>query len=206
MEMVLKKIILASKSVDRKELFKRLNIPFIAIPSDINEEQYKDKIDDPFELVKDLAKEKALSVKKKITHKYPEALIIAADTIVFHNQEIIGKAKTQDEAFNILKKLAGSSHHLITGIALIEVESNKIITESEESEVFFLNLSDEEIWNYIRTQEWRGRAGAYSIQERASFFIDSIHGSYSNVLGLPLSKINQILKENFKINLFNYSL
>jgi len=200
--MVLKKIILASKSIDRKELLKRVNIPFIAIHSDINEEQYKNKINDPFELVKRLAKEKALSVKMKINKKYPEAIIIAADTIVFYNQEIIGKAKNQREALDLLKELMGNTHQLITGIALMEVESNKIITAFEKTEVTFLSLSNEEIWNYIKTQEWIGRAGAYSLRERASLFIDSIQGSYSNVLGLPINKIYQILKEEFKLNLF----
>jgi len=200
--MVSKKLILASKSIDRKELLKRVKIPFIAIHSDINEEQYKNKINDPFELVKRLAKEKALSVKIKINKKYPEAIIIAADTIVFYNQEIIGKAKNQREALDLLKELMGNTHQLITGIALMEVESNKIITAFEKTEVTFLSLSNEEIWNYIKTQEWIGRAGAYSLRERASLFIDSIQGSYSNVLGLPINKIYQILKEEFKLNLF----
>jgi len=204
--MVLKKIILASKSIDRKELLKRVNIPFIAIHSDINEEQYKNDIDDPIELVKSLAKEKALFVKKKIKNRYREAIIIAADTIVFYNQQIIGKAKNQEEAFNILKKLGGNSHQLITGIALTEVGRDKIITDFEESEVSFLNLSNEEIWNYIKTQEWMGRAGAYSLRERASLFIDSINGSYSNVLGLPISKIYQILKADFEVNLLNFNI
>jgi len=196
------KIILASKSVDRKELLKRAKISYTAVPSEINEEIYKKEIKDPYKLVQKLAEEKALTVQKKIKNKFEKAVVIAADTIVVFKQKIIGKAQDENEAFKILRKLMGSSHELITGIAILRVGSDDMVVDYDKTHVKFLNLSDNEIRNYIKTQEWKERAGAYSIREKASLFIESINGSYSNVLGLPIQKAYMILKNNFKINLF----
>ncbi|MBY8981306.1 MAG: septum formation protein Maf [Candidatus Lokiarchaeota archaeon] len=197
----MRNIILASKSFDRKEIFNRIRIHVIDISSEINEEDYKVKIKDPLILVKELAKAKAINVKNKIIGKYMDAIIIAADTIIEFKGEIIGKAKDEDHAFKILKKLVGKTHNLITGIAIIELSGEKIILDFDKTQVEFLNLSDNEIKAYVKTQEWEGKAGAYSLREKASMFVKSINGSYSNVLGLPMQKLYQILKNDFRINL-----
>lgn len=199
------KIILASKSVDRKELLKRAKISYTAVASEVNEEIYKKEIKDPYQLVQKLAKEKALRVQKKINNNFEKAIVIAADTIVAFKHEIIGKAQDEKEAFKILRKLMGHSHELITGLAITKVGTDEIKVDYDKTLVKFLNLSDNEIRNYIKTQEWKGRAGAYSIREKASLFIESINGSYSNVLGLPIQKTYQILKNTFSINLFEYN-
>lgn len=199
-------IILASQSIDRKALLERIRIPFEVIPSDIKEKEFKKKFTNPYELVQNLAKEKALAVKTKVKKKYKDAIIIAADTIAILEKEIIGKAQNENNAFEILRKLMGHSHQLVTGIAVFKIEPEKIILDYDETTVKFLNLSDEEIWNYIKTDEWRGRSGAYSIRERASLFIKSLNGSYSNVLGLPVQKLYTLFKKEFNINLFRFNI
>ncbi len=200
----MKKIILASKSIDRKEIFQQAQIPFIAISSEIDETYYKKKIKDPLRLVQTLAKKKALDIKKKKAKHFKDAIIIAADTIVEYKGEIIGKANNEQEAFKILKKLMGKTHDLITGLAITQMGSRQLVLDYDITKVEFLPLSDNDIWDYINSREWKGRAGAYSIRERAGLFIKSIHGSYSNVLGLPMQKVFQILKETFNLNLLDY--
>ena len=101
----------------------------------------------------------------------------------------------------ILKKLSGKSHNLITGIAITETTNPKIIIDYDRTSVKFLKLTDEDIVKYIKSGEWKGRAGAYSIREKASFFIESIQGSPSNVIGLPLHKIFKVLKKKFNFNI-----
>ena len=202
MALKLKKLILASKSVDRSWILRQAGISFEMVAPNIDEDEYKTIISDPIELSKELAKAKALSAKKLLEKEDFECIIVAADTIVELNGEIIGKAKNEAQAFKILKKLVGKSHNLITGIAFSEVNSSKIIVDYDITSVEFLALSDEEIRKYIKTNEWEGRAGAYSIRDKASLFINKIHGSSSNVIGLPMQKLYKILKEEFYINLF----
>jgi septum formation protein len=202
----MKKIILASKSIDRGRILHNALISFDFLLTYVNEDKYKEKISDPIELVKTLAKAKAESAKKIMVNEKRDAIIIAADTIVELDGEIIGKAKDIDHAFKILKKMVGRTHNLITGIAITETNHKKIIVDYDTTVVEFINLSDEDIRSYIKSNEWRGRAGAYSIRDIASLFIGSIKGSSSNVIGLPLHKMFQILKDEFDTNLLNVNL
>ena len=199
----MKKIILASKSIDRSKLFNRLNIFFEILNTNINEIDYKDRNSDPFDLVKELAKAKVLKAKELLKSEEIGTVIIAADTIVEFNGKIIGKAQNEEEAFQILKSLVNRSHNLITGIALTGVGDSKIIVDYDITTVTFTDLSDDDIRNYVKIEEWRGRAGAYSIRDRASLFIKEIRGSPSNVIGLPMHKIFKILKTEFNLNLFH---
>jgi septum formation protein len=198
----LRKIILASKSIDRSEIFKRAGIPFEIFTTNIDEEIYKSKFLDAETLVKELAKAKAVFARNYFLKKEINAIIIAADTIILLDGEIIGKADNEEEAFNILKKLVGRSHELITGISITETNNSKINIDIEITKVQFLELSDDEIRSYIKTSEWKGRAGAYSIRDKASLFIKKIEGSSSNVIGLPMHKLYKILKKEFNLNLF----
>ncbi len=199
----MKKIILASKSIDRKKIFKRLNIPFETIITNIDEGYYKRIFSNPVELVKEIAKAKALKAKDLLKNKNIEAIIIAADTIVEFKGKIIGKAKNKAQAFQILKSLINRSHNLITGVAITELNDPKIVVDYDCTIVTLLDISDNEIRNYINTEEWKGRAGAYSIRDRASLFIKEIRGSPSNVIGLPMQKIFEILKKDFGLNLLD---
>ena len=198
----MKRIILASKSVDRYKILNRLNISFETLDTNINESNYKDQYSDPFDLIKELAKAKALKAKELLRSEEIGTIIIAADTIVEFNGKIIGKAKNEIEAFQILKSLANRSHNLITGIAITSVDDTKIVVDYDITVVTFLDLSDDDIRNYLKSEEWKGRAGAYSIRDRASLFVKEIRGSPSNVIGLPMQKIFKILKTEFNLNLF----
>ncbi|MCK4285006.1 MAG: Maf family protein, partial [Candidatus Lokiarchaeota archaeon] len=155
----MRKIILASKSVDRTELLNRSGIPFEVLVSDIDEDKFKKRISDPILLVKELAKAKLLYVKDELLKKNLQALIIAADTVVELNGVTIGKAKNSEEAFKIIKNLMGKAHNLITGIAISDTDDPKIIIDHDITSVEFLRLSDAEIGNYVKTNEWKGRAG-----------------------------------------------
>jgi septum formation protein len=199
----MKKIILASGSTDRRELFERLAIPFEILLTNVNEDEYKNKYKDPIELAINLAEIKVTKAKSLLGPKndYAGAIIIAADTIVEFEGRIIGKAKNKDEAFDILKTLNNKTHNLITGIAIIQINNTKIIRDFDQTKVMFMELSDKEIHNYIDSGEWEGRAGAYSINDKASMLIKEIKGSPSNVVGLPMQKIYQALKNEFNVNL-----
>ena len=98
----------------------------------------------------------------------------------------------------------GKSHKLITGIAITEIQNPKTIIKSDTTIVEFLQLSDEEIRQYIKSNEWKGRAGAYSIRDKASLFIRKINGSSSNVIGLPMHKLFEILRTEFGLNLIQF--
>jgi septum formation protein len=198
------KIILASKSIDRKEILRRCKVSFGTLTTDIDEEPYKTKIKDGFKLVKELAKQKVLKAKEELIAKEKKAIIIAADTIVMLQGQIIGKAKNNNQAFQILKSLQAETHDLITGVAITHTFFPKLIIDCDSTLVEFSPLSDDEIREYLKTNEWKGRAGAYSIMDKASFFIKSIKGSPSNVMGLPVHKLYQILKKEFNMNLFKY--
>ncbi len=198
----MKKIILASKSIDRSKILNRLNITFEILTTNINESDYKDKYSEPIDLVKELAKVKVLKAKELLKNEAIGTVIIAADTIVEFNGKIIGKAQNEGEAFKILKSLINRTHNLITGIALTSIDDPKIIVDHDITVVTFTELSEDDIRNYIKTEEWKGRAGAYSIRDGASLFIKEIRGSPSNVLGLPMHKIFKILKSEFNLNLF----
>jgi len=197
----MKKIILASKSLDRKEIFERAGISFEILIIDVNEKEYKKKISDPILLVKELAKAKALEAKKLLLDCKKDLIIISADTIIEFQGQIIGKANNEEDAFKMIKSLKGQTHNLITGLAITEIRNEKVIVDYETSEVCFSDLSEEEIHSYIKTGEWKGRAGSYSIRDKASLFVKYINGSSSNVIGLPMHKVFEILKNEFNLNL-----
>jgi len=199
----MKKIILASKSVDRSEILKSIKVPFEVYATNVDENTFKIKSYNPIDLAKEVARAKAIYAKKILCKKYRDAIIIAADTIVEIDGEVIGKAMNEQEAFQILKRLAGNTHNLITGISITGTNDPKLIVDHDVTSVKFLSLSDAEIWAYIKANEWKGRAGAYSIREKASLFIEFINGSPSNVVGLPMQKIFSILKNDFNLNLMH---
>ncbi len=192
----MKKIVLASKSNDRRELFEQSGLFFEVLKTNVSEKKYKEKILDPVLLVKELAKVKANIAKRELVMKNTDAIIIAADTIVELNGEIIGKAKNKKEAFQMLKKLRGKPHNLITGIAITDTNDPRMIVDYDLTTVEFLMLTDEELYDYINTNEWKGRAGSYSIFDRAGLFINKIIGSSSNVVGFPMHNYMRSSKMN----------
>ena len=190
------KLILASKSRDRKKLFERAQIPIEIIPSDFDEKSIRES--DPNELVKKIASAKAKKVMKKwndkLGNKNNPAIIIAADTMVLFDGNLIGKAQNKEQAFQILTQLSGKKHKLLTGVVLIHSITKQIRTFIDVSIVQFQSLSSSEIQRYLdSSDEYIGRAGAYSLYDRASLFIDFVEGSPTNVLGLPMAKLRKEL-------------
>ena len=181
------KIILASNSPRRKELLKNHNIEFEVIPSNVLEEI--DNLLTPYENVMNLAKLKAMDVyKNHETHS-----ILAADTIVIYNNEILGKPIDTEDARRMLRLLSGETHEVATGVAFIK---NGILNVSYEvSKVTFKELSDSDIEWYIETKEPMDKAGSYAIQGLGSKFIESYEGSFDNIVGLPMGLVLKFLNE-----------
>lgn len=179
--------ILASASPRRKELLSLLINDFNVLTSDIDESTEKSL---PHEIVKDLAQKKALAVKKLAKD---DDLIISADTLVFLNKQRLGKPRDVSDAKYMLSALSNKTHSVYTGFCLIF--NDKILTDFERTDVTFNPLTDEEIDAYIATLEPMDKAGAYGIQGYASRFIKKIDGCYFNVVGLPISKLYNSLRE-----------
>jgi len=190
------KIVLASSSPRRKDLLKSLGIDFIVKSSDIDEtfDNNLSIIDN----VNKLALDKAKEVSKNFSNDY---IIIGADTIVIINNQVLGKPKDIEEAKYMLDLLSGNKHEVITSIAL--VPTNKDLKETVsycKNNVYFKNLSKQEINNYVNTGESMDKAGSYALQGIGSLFIDRIEGCYTNVIGLSLPLLHEMLKK-YNINL-----
>ncbi|WP_434797277.1 Maf family protein [Terrisporobacter vanillatitrophus] len=189
-------IILASKSPRRREILENTKVRFSVKESQIDEVIKADE--SPKETVMRLAYEKALDV----ANNNKESLVIGADTIVVINDQILGKPKNEEEAYNMIKLLAGKTHYVITGFALINLSLNKKVIDCEVSQVTFKELSEECIKDYLNTKESLDKAGAYGIQGYGGLLVKNIQGDYFNIVGLPISKISDCLNDHFKINLF----
>lgn len=185
------KYILASGSERRQELLHRIIEEFDTIVSDFDESQILFQ-NDVAEFVKNLARGKALSVKESLEEP---AIIIAGDTVVVFEDEILGKPKNEEDAFNMLKKLSGKTHRVYSGVVVINTENNKIEEEALYTEVKFSELKDEEIVAYIKTKEPMDKAGAYGIQGYGGVFVEKINGCYYNVVGLPLNLLNKMINK-----------
>ncbi len=177
-------ITLASKSPRRRKLLKLLGLKFNSISVDLYEEILDGE--HPIRTVKRLAFHKLELAKNKIK----SGIIITADTIVVLNKEIIGKPKNEKDAFHILKKLSGKTHLVYTGFAIENLKNQKRIIDYERTNVTFRILSDEEIYEYIKSGSPMDKAGAYGIQDDyGALFVKKINGCYYNVVGLPLQKL-----------------
>lgn len=185
----MKLIILASASPRRSMLLKQLGLKFKVDPSNIEE-----KIDyklQPHDLARSLSLQKA----KDVASKYKNAIVIGADTFIVVDDEILGKASTKKEAEEMLKKISGKSHLVITGFTIIDINANRAISNSVETKVFIKKLTEEQINNYIDSGEPLGKAGAYAIQGLGSIIVEKIEGDYFNVVGLPLQALTKELEK-----------
>lgn len=179
-------LVLASASPRRQELIRLIDEEIIICPSDADESF---SADTPAESVPEiLAVRKAAEVAKK----YPNNTVIGSDTSVIIDNEILGKPKDKDDAARMLRLLSGKTHKVITGCAIFK--DGKSISFSETTEVTFHPLSDKDIEAYIATNEPNDKAGAYGIQGKGSLLIKGINGDYFNVVGLPVAKLNKVLK------------
>ncbi len=185
-------IYLASKSPRRRKLLKQLNLKFKSFGIDIDETVKRNE--NPSSAVVRLSKEKLEIAKRKKLN----GIIITADTIVVLGKKILGKPKSEKDAFDILKLLSGRTHIVYTGFSVYNSISQKTISEYEKTEVTFRKLSDQEILEYIASGSPMDKAGAYGIQDDfGAVFIKKINGCYYNVVGLPLAKLYQALLRIF---------
>lgn len=175
-------LILASESPRRKELIKQITTDFTVMPSNIDESILNI---DACDLPGELSKHKAYN----IFAKYPEDKVLACDTIVVLDGEVMGKPHTKEKAKQMLKKLSGKKHIVISGWTLISKE--KEITRTVKTEVYFNVLSDELIDRYIASGSPMDKAGAYGIQDTEFNLVNHIEGSFNNVIGLPVEDIKQ---------------
>ncbi len=190
------KVILASASPRRKEILQNTKLNFDIQKSDIEEVILENE--SPEDMVVRLAYEKAFDVAKRNTDR----LVIGADTIVALDNEVLGKPKDQNEAYQMIKRLSNKTHKVITGISLINLKENKIIKDYVVSFVTFKDLSENSIKDYINTNESLDKAGAYGIQGYGALLVKNIQGDYFNIVGLPISRLSDLLKNHFDINLF----
>lgn len=189
------RVILASKSPRRKELLEQIGLSFEVLVSDSDENL---DIDIPEEFVKELSRIKSKAVMDLMDGIDENTLIIGADTIVVYDGKILGKPKDEEDAFCMLKMLSDNEHEVITGVTLLSKKNGKIDMDTffEKTKVFTYKMSDSEIKEYIATKEPMDKAGSYGIQGIGGKFIKKIDGDYNNVVGLPVSRIYQKIKEN----------
>jgi septum formation protein len=196
------KLVLASASPRRLQLLEQAGIPPDALrPASVDESVAKGEV--PRHIVRRLARAKA-EAALKITRADPElakAFLIAADTVVAVGRRVLGKAELEHEAADALRLLRGRAHRVHTAICLVTPEGRwreRVV----ETRVRFRNISDQEIGAYLASGEWKGKAGGYAIQGIAGAFVVKLIGSYTNVVGLPLTEVVSLLAgEGYPVSL-----
>lgn len=182
------KLILASQSPRRKKIIEELGYDIIVHPSNFDEDSIK--ILDPVELVRRLAEEKA----KEVAKQYDDAIIIAADTIVYHDNKILGQQDSDEAAKYTLECLMGKTHQVSTGICMINTRTNQIIIENEITDVKIKYIKKAELDAYISSGLYKGKAGAYNIDDdKFRKYVEEYSGSYTNIMGLPKGKFLDML-------------
>ena len=182
-----RKIILASGSPQRKKLLETIGLDF-----EIEKSNYKEDISEKIPAYK-LAQKLALGKVQDVAQKHKNAIIIGADSFVVLGKEFLDKPRTPQKAKEMLKKISGKKHQLITGIAIIDTKRNKIFTDYEITGVWLKKLNAKEINSYVKTKEPLDKAGGYAIQGIGSILIEKINGNYTNVVGLPINKVYKYL-------------
>jgi septum formation protein len=186
---IMKKIILASDSPRRRDILKLTGLKFSVCAS-----AYDEDLDLPLrprELARYLSRKKA----EAVADRHRKAIIIAADTFIVIKDRLIGKPRNENDAVNILNMLNGKAHSVITGFTIIDTESNKTLSRSISTRVFFRRLGKGEINAYVRSREPLDKAGAYAVQGLGAVFVEKIEGDFYNVMGLPLCALTGSLKK-----------
>jgi len=207
-------IVLASASPRRRELLSQIGIEYEVIPSK-KEEVVISTV--PSEIVMELAKQKAEDIVMQLNH--PGKFVLGADTIVAQNGEVMGKPVDEEDAFNMISKLQNNTHQVYTGVSISTLKEDGTVFSHvfyEETLVFVYPMTEEEIWSYVRSKastsssevskwdagrepyECEDKAGAYGIQGSFAAYIKGIKGDYNNVVGLPVGRVYQELKNILK--------
>jgi septum formation protein len=178
--------VLASASPRRQELLKKAGIEFVVRPADIPEVPASGEA--PLAFAERMAREKAQAVYQSV----PEAVVLAADTVVAVDDLILGKPENEDDAARMLRLLSGRAHAVMTSVCLKAKNFEDV--RSEKTEVEFALITDDDIRDYVRTGEPMDKAGAYAIQGIASRWINKVDGDYYNVVGLPVDLVWRMLR------------
>jgi len=184
------RIFLASQSPRRQELLNLLGLDFIVHGSRISEEGFDLLTEDGLVA---LAGAKDDDVIRRLG--LDSGLVIAADTVVILNGEVIGKPGNRDDAFDILKRLSGTTHEVRTGLVVKDTADQRTLTHVETTRVTFHELGDDDIDWYLETGDYKDKAGAYGIQGIGGLLVDSIEGDYYNVVGLPMARLRRMLRD-----------
>tara|TARA_B110000971_G_scaffold61864_2_gene63186 strand:+ start:3409 stop:3990 length:582 start_codon:yes stop_codon:yes gene_type:complete len=189
------KIILASKSGVRKKILKENNVDCVVVPSNIDEDQVKDSLlavgANPTLISKNLAELKSV----KISNKYPDQLVLGADSVISLNNHLINKPSNREEGLKILKKLNGSTHYLITSVC-ISKNGSMVWNFTDQSELKMKNLSDEELINYLKKikTDILLAYGVYQIEAGGLDLFDTINGDKNSIMGLPIKQVVDYIK------------
>ncbi len=183
--------ILASASPRRKLLLERAGYKFDVVCSHIDESAFDTEGLSSIEHTKQLALAKANDVARR----YPDRLVLAADTVVDFKGKIIGKPEDAAHAEQITRLLFSAPHKVITGIALVNLAQSLQIVEADTTVVYPKALTEQQIAEHIKKEDWKGKAGAYGIQESGDEFVEKIQGSFTNVIGLPMEQIENLLTQ-----------
>ncbi len=183
-------IILASKSPRRKEILTNMGFTFSIQPPTIENEEIYIQID----RIEDSVQELALAKAQSVASRFSSSLVLGSDTVVYIDTQVIGKPVSCDDAREMLKQLSGRAHKVYSGVALLCAEINFKTTATACSEVFFRDIAEWEIDEYLTYDEHADKAGAYAIQGKAMTFIDRINGCFYNVMGLPITETINMYK------------
>lgn len=188
----MRKIILASNSKARAELLKKSGLDFKIRPSGAKEIKYRPGMN-LARLVMNNARLKA----EEVTPFYKAGVVIAADTVVWQEKKVFGKPRDKKEAFRFIKKLSLRPSYVYSGLAVADIDNNKIYADSEVTKVWMVKLSDRQIKKYLSSAAIQhiNFAGGFDIQGKGSLFIERIDGCFYNVVGLPLAKLYKLLKK-----------
>lgn len=185
----MRKIILASASLRRKILLKKIVSNFVVVPSRVQESKIS------YQTPEGLAVKAALAKALKVALRKKDSVVIGADTIVVLGKKIFGKPKNNKVAMNMLRSLLGRTHSVITGIAVVDLNKLKIFADFEKTKVKMKKVAKEEIQKYVESGKPLDKAGAYGIQEIEGIFVEKVIGDYDNVVGLPIKKLKMLLKK-----------
>ncbi len=179
-------LVLASESPRRRELLTQAGFDLTVCSAHVPEAESGDP--------RTLVLQNALAKANAVRTQYPDGMILGADTVVAVDGQVFGKPKDASDACRMLRLLSGRWHQVYTGVALIGPDGSPV-TRCAVTDVHFVEMTQDEIATYISTGEPFDKAGAYAIQGRAGYFIDRISGSYSNVIGLPLATVREMMRE-----------
>lgn len=183
--------ILASASPRRQQLLAEAGYEFTVVSPEIDESGFEAEHTEPCVYAKRLALAKA----KSVAGDFPDRLVIAADTVVDFDEEIIGKPADAKEAERITRKLFSRLHKVVTAVAVVRIKDDVEFVESESTTIYPKEMSEQQLAEHIKGGSWQGKAGAYAIKEGGDAFIEKIDGSLTNVMGLPMELLEQILEK-----------